>query len=260
MENYEMIVVANDFHIPFHDKKAIELLKLFLKKEQPQKLVLNGDIMDCFEISRFDKVPINGKKLKDEIVITRQLLSEFKKICPKTEITYIFGNHEFRLRQYIIKNAKELYGLDGLNIADQLHLKELGIKYIEPKEYSNKFTDTFIKIGDLYIGHWDKVNKHSGYSAKNLLEDKGVSLIQGHTHRGGVSYKSLVDGKVIKAIENFCLCSLNPSYVSHPNWQQGFCVIYHKLGKGRFHAYPIDIVEYKFFWGDKEFYLEVNNS
>jgi hypothetical protein len=37
----------------------------------------------------------------------------------------------------------------------------------------SKFTDNFIRVGNLYVGHWDTVASEGGYAAKRLVEDKG---------------------------------------------------------------------------------------
>src|SRR6266581_8982551 len=40
---YQLAVIANDFHIPFHDEKALLLFKMLLRRERPDWLILNGD-------------------------------------------------------------------------------------------------------------------------------------------------------------------------------------------------------------------------
>jgi hypothetical protein len=47
-----------------------------------------------------------------------------------------------------------------------------------------------------------------------------VSILSGHTHRGGsvlfTTRKGIVQGQ-----EGFCLCRTDPEYVDKPDWQQG---------------------------------------
>jgi hypothetical protein len=43
---YQLAVIANDFQIPFHDERALLLFKLFLRREPPDWLILNGDFQD----------------------------------------------------------------------------------------------------------------------------------------------------------------------------------------------------------------------
>ena len=225
----------------------------FLEWFKPDVLVINGDLLDCFEISRFDKVPKSGKSLQEECDIAYEVLKEWRIILPKAKIIIIEGNHDWRIKQYLIKKAPELYGLRGLSLETLLRLEELKIGLVKTKEAASHWIDTYIRLGELYIGHFNKVNKHSAMTAKNLVEDKGVSLIQNHVHRGGVFHKRLVDGRQLVGIENFCMCELNPSYMSDVNWTQGWTVVYQKEGSQRFMAYPIPVVKYKFFFGEQEF-------
>jgi UDP-2,3-diacylglucosamine pyrophosphatase LpxH len=204
---YHLAVIANDFQIPFHDEKGLLLFKLFLRREKPDWLILNGDFQDFWEISKYDHIPRSGKEFRLEVEIGKHILSSFRRSLPHARITWIEGNHEFRLRKYLIQNAKELYGLPGLSVPDIFDLRRLKIHYIPCHELATKFTDNFIRVGDLYVGHFDKVSKHAAYAAKLLVEEKGVSLIQGHTQRFGVHARTTVDGRVLLGIENFSMCS-----------------------------------------------------
>ena len=44
----------------------------------------------------------SGKSFLEEIEIGRKILQSFRRILPKARITWIEGNHEFRLRRYLI--------------------------------------------------------------------------------------------------------------------------------------------------------------
>ena len=154
------------------------------------------------------------------------------------KIIYIFGNHEWRFEKFISNFARQLEGLRGLTLEEQLDLPFLKIKAI-----NGHMRENFYRYGYLLIGHFNRVNKHSAYTAKNLLEEKGMSLIQNHTHRGGTSYKrDYRDTKV--AYENFCLCDLNPPYLQIPNWQLGFSVIFTNKKSHLFKVVPMEIIEY----------------
>ena len=254
---YRLAVIANDFQIPFHDERALLLFKMFLLRERPDWLILNGDFQDFWEISSYDLTPRSGKEFEREIEIGRTILRSFRRSLPRARITWIEGNHEFRLRKYLIQNARELYGLPGLSVPDIFDLKRLKIEYVPCHELATKFTDNFIRVGKLYVGHWDKVSKHGAYAARVLVEEKGVSLLQGHTHRFGAHARTTVDGRVLLGIENFSMCSRRQSYVSRPNWQLGFSVVYVQRNNGRFQWFPILIgKDYRFIWRNREYSLD----
>lgn len=242
------MVVANDFHIPFHDQCALALLKLFLRREKPHWLILNGDFHDFWEISSFDLTPRTGKAFRDEIKVGRKILRSFRRILPRARITWVEGNHEFRLRRYLIQNAPELYGLPGLSVPELFGLKDLRIEYAPCHARASRFTDNFIRVGRLRVGHFDTVAKEGGYAAKRLVEDKGVSLIQGHTQRFGAHARTTVDGRVILGVENFSMCSRRASYAAYPNWQLGFSVVYLEPRSGRFQWYPVAMERSGFVW------------
>jgi UDP-2,3-diacylglucosamine pyrophosphatase LpxH len=254
---YQLVVIANDFHIPFHDERVLLLFKLFLRRERPDWLILDGDFQDFWEISRYDHTPRMGKEFRAEIEIGKRLLRSFRRSLPHGRITWIEGNHEFRLRKYLIQKARELYGLPGLSMPELFDLKRLKIEYAACHPSASKFTDNFIRVGNLYVGHWDKASKHAAYAAKNLVEEKGVSLLQGHTHRFGSHARTTVDGRVLLGIENFSMCSREQSYVRYPNWQLGFSVVYLNPANGRFQWFPVPIGrDYRFVWRGREYSLE----
>ncbi|PYV01865.1 MAG: hypothetical protein DMG26_12595 [Acidobacteria bacterium] len=182
---YQLAVIANDFQVPFHDERALLLFKMFPRREHTDWLILNGDFQDFWEISSYDLMPRTERDFQREIEIGRGVLRSFRRSLPHARITWVEGNHEFRLRKYLIQNAKELYGLPGVSVPDIFDLRRLEIEYVPCHEPATKFTDNFIRVGDLYVGHWDRVSKHGAYAAKVLIEGKGVSLLQGHTHRFG---------------------------------------------------------------------------
>lgn len=250
-----MVVVANDFQIPFHDQKALDLLKLFLRREQPDWLILNGDFQDFWEISSFDRTPKAGKDFREEITIGKKVLSSFRRILPKARITWIEGNHEFRLRKYLMRHAKELYGLPGLAVPALFNLKKLDIQYVPTHPLASTFTDTFIRVGKLYVGHWNTVATQGAYAAKKLVEEKGVSLLQGHTHRFGAHARTTVDGRVLLGIENASMCARRTSYVARPNWQLGFSVVYLDRRSGRFQWYPVLLSRRGFVWKGKGYHV-----
>lgn len=259
---WDVSVVFSDSHHPFHDQRAIGVGLDIAKDLKPKNIFLDGDIADCYLISDFNKDPLVGLTLQVEIDSVYNFLLQVRNACPDSKIIYIDGNHEFRLKRYLIKNAKELVGLTracsgeeppALSWPSLLRFKELGIKHIS----SGRRESQYWHGSQLMIGHWDRVNKHSGYTAKNLLEDKHISLIQGHTHRLGSSFRTvrIGDGKhrVIAGYENGCLCDLNPEYVTDPNWQQGFSVVHKKRSSDRFYVQQIPIIEYVAFYGGREY-------
>ena len=213
-------IVINDIHFPFEDEKLLAKVTSFIVEIRPDRIFLNGDIMDCAEISSYDKSPITTPKLMDEINITRAWLDNLRTNNPSADIYYIFGNHEARFQRFLIHNARQLVGMPGLSLEEQLRLNDLNIKIV-----NSDLRESFLEAGNgLLIGHFDLVRKNSAYTARALVERFGNSLIQGHVHRVGL-YAHTVHGRTLYGYENGCLCDTSPPYLVHPDWQQGFSVI-----------------------------------
>jgi len=234
------VVVAGDFHIPHHSDQAIQLLENFLKDYQPDVFVINGDFLDCPQISKYARVP-GGTTLEQDINLAYSYLSDFRRILPKAKIYYLEGNHEFRIRSYLIARAPELY--DAYYLRDKLCLKQLNIEWVGTKEEAARWTDTYIQVGDLHIGHWDRVNQKSGYTASNLIERMGVSVIQSHVHRFAHVTKRLLGGRLLEGVEIGCMCDLNPTYGSFQNWQTGWTCV--EFTESEYHIKPVLVKNYE---------------
>lgn len=240
-----MDIVINDLHIPYHDKEAVRLVKTFIYDTQPEALFINGDLLDMFEISKYSDEGGKPVSLIEEIEQGKAFLSELRNNLPDTRIVYIFGNHEHRFQTYLSHNAPKLMGLQGMRLREQLECDRLDVEVC----YSKK-RESYIKHRGVLIGHFDKVNKHSAYTAKNLLDSYGYTLIQGHTHRGGSHFRTHL-GTQVASYENFCLCDMEDTWLLNPNWQHGFSVIDYINRKP--YIIQLPIVEKKFKFNGREY-------
>ena len=251
---HKKLVILGDTHIPFHDVKILNLIYSFCEWFKPDMIVHGGDLMDMYSLSKFSKEPSPPDMLNNEFSYARKVLTTLKKLAPI--VHFIEGNHEARLKKFLNDAAPALRGLmreeTGKEILSLDSLLELDKLEITHTEMIGR--EAYKKYNQILIGHFNKVSKHSAYTAKALVEDKGISVLQHHTHRGGVYYKTTINGQLM-GIENFCTCNIHPEYILNPNWQQGFTVVMLDKNGKRFTAYPICIVDYKFLYGDKKFEL-----
>jgi len=210
-------VVFGDVHLPCQNDSAIRTLFAHIKKNKPDRIIINGDLMDMWELSSFDKVPKGSKSFVEEVKLTQAFLGQLKSISD-CQITYLEGNHDYRLRKYLIGVAPELCELEALDLETILKLEDLDIEYVGLPDDCSKFQDNYVIDQNFYVGHFNAVRGFSGATAKTLVEKYGVNIIQAHVHRGGVYYKRLITG----GIEGYCMCNLNPNYMRNPNWQAGW--------------------------------------
>jgi predicted phosphodiesterase len=209
--------VLGDIHIPYHDELSLAPVFDCIIDNQPQYLVLLGDILDCYAISKFLKTPDRLRNLQYEIDIFYKMMRNLKKHLPNTEIHFVLGNHEARV-QRLQKENSGIYGLDALSYEKLFRLDDLNIVFHPIK----------VIINNCIFYHGDVVRKDPGASAKQeMIQHNMQTGITGHTHRLCTLYNTY-DEETNFWCENGCLCRLDPEYLTDPakaNWQQGFTVV-----------------------------------
>lgn len=224
-------IQISDIHYPYHDKKAIKAVINFIKEKQPEYIILNGDILDMYDCSSFDKSPDRMNSFQKELNLAYSLFEELRKVAPSANIEFIEGNHCYRLKRYLMKHP-ELFSLDALKLPNLLRLDDYNIRYHEKS----------FKLGSLKFTHGSIVRKFSSYTAHAELDKNDCSGCSGHTHRLGVCYKQTPQ-RYLAWFESGCLCDIHPEYVDNPDWQQGF--LYGYVDKDSFAVTPVPIVDGK---------------
>src|SRR3990167_5780554 len=103
----ETWVILNDIQLPFEDKIVLNNLILpFIADLRPHGIILNGDVVDMYSISDFDKNPLTPASLNVEICGARRLMGKLAHIVK--EGIWLGGNHEDRLRKWVWKNPSLL--------------------------------------------------------------------------------------------------------------------------------------------------------
>ena len=213
----------SDLHFPFVHDGALEKSLSLIEREEPDCIIIGGDLIDAWEISKFDRVPNFSKLLKEEITLAWSFLSDLRKKHPLADIFYTEGNHDFRIKSYVIRNAPALYDADFL--PQQLQLNQLRIKWIASKEGSARWTDTYVDVDGIKLGHFDRVNQGAGQTVRQLMLKKGGSFVQGHIHRAAIIYFRNIDEELSFGVENPCLAK-DPFYGSVTDFQRGMTMLY----------------------------------
>lgn len=212
------VAFPTDEHFPFQDDQARELAMIIVQDFDPDLLITGSDGLDFYSLSSFDKDPARMKiNLQKEIDMWMAGQREWRDAAPNAKRRFIPGNHEDRLRRYLWSHP-EIGGLTALRLDKLLDFEGLEIEWDEREYIHNEI----VLFDRLVIRHGRFVRNFSGMSAKAELEvDRyGLSVMTGHTHRGGTVYAQTRNGVVVGQ-ECFCLCRLDPGYLPRPNWQQG---------------------------------------
>lgn len=234
----ERTMVISDIHVPFHDEKALKVVYQYAKDYKPTRLIVNGDLVDFYGLSFFEKNTARRHNVQEEIDQASKILGKLRTIVgPKAEMVYLEGNHENRLQRYLWKNP-ELEGIRDLRLPNLLDLAGREIQFIGVTSDYWKDTSGHLEVGDALVTHGDNrlngtsTSRYSGYSARNSIVGLQQSIIMGHVHRLGKVYQS--NGKKhLVGIEGGCLCVKNGT----ANWQQGFVTF--ETYKGKNYNYQI---------------------
>ena len=214
------VLVLSDIHIPFHDLEALTTALEFGAAREPDVILLNGDILDCYDVSRFMKEK-NRPSIVDEIAMGNEFLGLLREQFPEARIIYKLGNHEERMRNYILKNAPEFSNLEALELQNLLNFDKHRIEKVDKE---------LIKAGKLNILHghemgeavFSPVNPARGF----FLKAKANTLV-GHYHQSSHHSEGDLNGNKIGVWSTGCLCSLEPEYrqYAYTKWKHGFAYI-----------------------------------
>ena len=230
-------LVASDIHFPFEDQPAYELFVKVATDLQPDILVLLGDIIDNYAVSAHDKDADRATPaaFKEEMRYARQKLEQLRELLPKTRIIYKEGNHETRLKRYILKNAPVLSSLKCTTLPDLLDLKSLDIEWIG--------NDERLQIGRLHHIHGNEIGGGGSSPARLKYQRMQCNFIFGHLHTRDKYRARAYDGQQHGAYANPCLCNLKAEYIHHAaNWSLGFTLIDHDTDR-TFQVEEIEVIK-----------------
>jgi len=211
----------SDLQVPFHDPTAIDICFEYLTKEGIDTLFINGDFVDFYQLSDFQKDP-RVRKFDEEYEAVLEMLGYIRKIFPDITIYYnLDANHEARYQRYMRTKAPELLGIDLFEIEDIFRLNAFGIKAIKDIDH--------IKFGHLPIIHGDTTFKRgSGVSpAKTLFDRVKQSAIASHCHRTSeFTTKNQFSNEIFTTWTTGHLMHPNVEYCKHVDqYNQGFAVL-----------------------------------
>jgi len=215
---------------------VVRMLLRFLADQRPHGIHILGDLVDFYPISRFDRDPTRATGLQVELDAARKFLDTLRTTCPHAKIILSEGNHEYRLRRYLWRQAPELSALRCLELGKLLGLAELGIDY---RAHNQPY-----RLASLLLTHGQLVRKWSGYTARGHFEKYGCCVLHGHSHRLASFYHREL-GDTFGAWENGCLCVLDPEYAIAPDWQHGWSVVW-TTGDVCFHVEQVIVIKGRF--------------
>jgi metallophosphoesterase superfamily enzyme len=232
-----------------HDERILDIALQLIKSEKPNKIILNGDILDVPDFSsHFAKSPEVFFTMQPTLIRLNEWLGEIRSIT-NAEIIYLQGNHEERLVRFVNENVAFAYNLldktgsDILSLPSLIDFENLGITFING--YPN--ISNYWLNDNLQVVHGDKARKTSGDTAKEYLKTIRHSLIFAHSHRQELVEKTLEAkrGNITYSAVNFgCACRLTgivPGSTVKSDWQNGLGITFYEKENGGFSHNVISI-------------------
>jgi predicted phosphodiesterase len=217
------LLILSDVHIPYHNIEAVTLALQYGKERNINGIMLNGDILDFYGLSSFEKDP-RKRRFSEELEMGRQFLKILRKEFDGVPIYFKLGNHCERYERYLRIKAPELLDISEFRLDVLLKFGEIGVELIDDKR--------IVKFGKLNIMHGHEFGK-SVFSpvnpARGLYMRGKENCIAGHNHQTSSHVEPTMNGHVINTWSTGCLCELHPSYMPINKWNLGFAYVEREL-------------------------------
>jgi predicted phosphodiesterase len=242
--------VIGDHHAPHHDRDFHRLFCQWIADDQPDEIIVNGDLLDAATLSRHRTRPESGydNPINECIQQGYEILRDYREACPDARILLQRGNHDERLENALIDSLTALYrvraaddDVPALSLEKLLLLSHLRVDYSD--EVWDRSKLAVLRNRRLSARHGLSTTRNATGKA---LTDLGGSTVLGHSHRLSVQYRTQwhpEDGQETRvAIEAGCAATIEGGlgYVSgsEPDWQQG-CVLVHAWSDSDFTVTPV---------------------
>lgn len=208
--NEKKLLIVSDIHFPHHDPQTLEGVSDRLDADTA--LYINGDALDCYEASRFDKKP-TVPKMKEEF----EMFAKWVQSIKAKRIYYKIGNHEERWEKSANKTIFAMFKAGSIAwiLEHEFGLKNL--TFIESKQ--------FTEWGKVFIlhGHEAQGGANSPIGvARSVGLKTYMDTIVGHSHvTNSFPFKRL-DDTFFRVYAAGCACSLKSDYARVNRWNNGF--------------------------------------
>lgn len=221
-EEFKRVGVLSDIHVPYHSMSAITCAIKHLREIGIDCLILNGDIMDFYAISRHEK----EKDLRDfprEIEMGRNFLHKIRELFPLIPIYYKMGNHENRWQRYLNEQAEEFAQLHEMQFEQFFRLDKLAMTYVPDWQG--------IELADLLICHGHEIMAGGINPSQSTWNKTFCNTLIGHVHRTTSTTKKNGFKEYFNTYSTGCLTQLSPKYYPFAQHSHGFAVVDIENGK-----------------------------
>lgn len=219
---FQTVLVGSDMHDVECDPFYLRMFLETAKRAQPEKIVLNGDILDLTEFGKYTQDPREYKPI-ERLQWLQKLLKALREKCPDAEITFVEGNHEYRLLRHLTEATPAmvtvLADLHGMRIPDLLGLTKFEINYVARMDLSawterdikNELRKNYVILYDCLLFHHFPEGFSMGYPGAN-----------GHHHKHLVRHAYSPTFGPYEWHQLGCGHARQASYCAGEKWSNGF--------------------------------------
>lgn len=256
-----------------HDEQAITVALSVVKAAKPTQVVLVGDNLDLPEFGKYRLTPAFQQTTQATIDRATLLCAQLRHAAPDAEIIWLAGNHEERLPNFLLDNARAAFGLRKGNTPESwpvlsvpylCRMDEYQIRYVPGYPASHHWITPRLKVI-----HGDIV-KSGGSTATAYLGREKTSVIFGHVHRREYAARTRDDHdgpREVMAASPGCLARVDGAVPStkggtdldgrpvhrSEDWQQGLGMVEYDPESGRFNYENIAIRDGWAMWRGKHY-------
>jgi hypothetical protein len=223
------------------DRRSLAALEKYMADHSKDwaEVVYIGDVLDLNCISSHNAGnlrAVEGETIEQDYAVGYKLFKKHRMLAPNAKITYLQGNHEFRLDRYIDANPV-MEG--GIEVPKGLCLKELEIDWVPC--WSKGVT---YSIGKATFHHGLYSCEHH---AKKMVDAFGRNIFYGHQHDVQAYSKIRADRRNMIIGQSLgCLCEHQQYLHGRPTkWVQAFGV-FHFAPSGLFQYYIPMLFNHRF--------------
>ena len=213
------VAVWSDIHFPYQDNEVLTVAIQEAKKRKVDCIVLNGDLIDFYQLSRFDKDP-RRRSFAGELDAVKEFFGILRKHFKTAKIYFKLGNHEERYEKYMYTKCKELLGVENFKLQSLLDCDTYGVEIVDEKRIIHLNKLSLIHGHEFVQGMFSPVN-----IARGLFLRAKTSAMQGHNHSSSEHTEPNLNGEITTTWSTGCMCELHPEYMPINKWNHGFAFV-----------------------------------
>lgn len=245
---------------PIHDERAIRVAHMLCRDVQPDEIINLGDTVDLAALSRFKKDSDHFQRtLGPSFQRVHDMYAQFRADNPQAKITEVDSNHNTRLKDFMLRQAPDLYGVRraGDDEAEYpmftypyfTNLSHVGVDYVSGYGAAEYIYGAEYDKPPIVFKHGEVVASQASTAARESKLNPENHIVRGHGHRSERHTRTNRAGQYLMSLQLGALCRTTgevPSYHSavddrgrvvhhQEDWQQSILIIRDYEGDYEFH-------------------------